>query len=171
MAVTDDLECIGRQECSLIFPDFDEDVAWTLGCTLRSLATKHRYPIVIDVRRFDRALFFAAMPGSVPDNLEWVRRKSNVVQRYHRSSYAVGLELAAKNDTLEARYGLPLSDFAAHGGSFPIRIHSAGVIGSVTVSGMAQRDDHNLVVRALADVLNCGDEERGMSLFLGEQAE
>jgi uncharacterized protein (UPF0303 family) len=48
---------------------------------------------------------------------------------------------------------LPLADFAAHGGSFPLRVAGAGVVGSVTVSGLAQRADHELVVEALCGLL------------------
>jgi uncharacterized protein (UPF0303 family) len=51
--------------------------------------------------------------------------------------------------SLFEKYGLPLADFAAHGGSFPIRVHGAGIIGCVTVSGLPQRADHELAVEAL----------------------
>ena len=47
------------------------------------------------------------------------------------------------------RFGLTLNEFAAHGGSFPISLAGTGVIGAVTVSGLPQRDDHQLVVEAL----------------------
>lgn len=76
-------------------------------------------------------------------------RKSNVVAHFLRSSYAVGLELRQKKTDLLEKHGLPFSDYAAHGGSFPIHAKHAGVIGSVTVSGLPQRDDHELVVEAL----------------------
>ena len=39
--------------------------------------------MVIDVRRFGQPLFYAALDGTTPDNAEWVRRKSNVVARFH----------------------------------------------------------------------------------------
>ncbi len=68
--------------------------------------------MVIDVRRFGQPLFYVALEGTTPDHPEWVRRKSNVVARFHRSSYAIGLKMRAKKETLEAHQGLPLADYA-----------------------------------------------------------
>jgi uncharacterized protein (UPF0303 family) len=56
-------------------------------------------------------------------------------------------------ETLLERYGLPIADYASHGGSFPLTVAGTGVVGSVTVSGLAQRDDHELVVEALCALL------------------
>ncbi len=109
--------------------------------------------MVCDVRRFQHPLFYAALDGSVPDNSEWVRRKSNVVARFLRSSYAIGLSLRRDDTDLQTKYMLPAADYAAHGGAFPIAVQGAGPIGSVTVSGLPQRDDHNLVVEGLCAVL------------------
>jgi uncharacterized protein (UPF0303 family) len=81
-----------------------------------------------------------------------VHRKSNVVARFHRSSYGVGLTMKSKNDSLEAR-GLPINEYASHGGSFPLAVKDAGIVGSVTVSGLPQRADHELVVEALCALL------------------
>jgi uncharacterized protein (UPF0303 family) len=61
----------------------------------------------------------------------------------------LGLELQQKNTTLADPFGLVLTEFAAHGGSFPIAIAGSGVIGSVAVLGLPQRGDHELVVEAL----------------------
>jgi uncharacterized protein (UPF0303 family) len=58
-----------------------------------------------------------------------------------------------KQSSLEAR-GLPNADYAGHGGSFPIRVQNAGLIGAVTVSGLPQRVDHESVVEALCAELN-----------------
>jgi uncharacterized protein (UPF0303 family) len=142
----DDLAAIAVQERELHFARFDEDAAWRLGSRLHELAASRKLVLAIDVRRFGQPLFYAALAGSTPDNAEWIRRKSNLVARFHRSSYAVGLDMGA---SLFEKYGLPLADFAAHGGSFPIRVHGAGIIGCVTVSGLPQRADHELAVEAL----------------------
>jgi uncharacterized protein (UPF0303 family) len=149
--LTKDLAQIARQEADLIFPVFDFDTAWRLGLALRELALTRKHLIVIDIRRFGQPhqpLFYTAL-GGTPDNARWVQRKSNVVARFHRSSYAIGLTLEQTNRTFAERYSLPDADYAAHGGSFPIRVETAGIIGSITVSGLTQREDHNLVVEAL----------------------
>jgi uncharacterized protein (UPF0303 family) len=147
-----DLEKIALQERVLRFKTFDESVAWKLGSQLRQSAVAIEAPIVIDIRGHKRLLFCCALPGSSPDNWEWVRRKSNVVHRVYRSSYRFGLELRAKGAT-QTDSGLDAMDYASHGGSFPIWVEGAGFLGSMTVSGLPQREDHNLVVAALCEFL------------------
>jgi uncharacterized protein (UPF0303 family) len=120
---------------------------------LRTMAVERGLSIVIDIRRFGQPLFYTALHGTTPDNVEWVRRKSNVVARFHRSSYGIGLHLKNKNDSIEAR-GLPTAEYASHGGSFPIIVRNAGIVGSITVSGLPQRSDHELVVEALCSILH-----------------
>jgi uncharacterized protein (UPF0303 family) len=142
----DDLAAIAVQERELHFSHFDENAAWQLGSRLRDFAAARKLGVAIDVRRFGQPLFYAALAGTSPDNAEWVRRKSNLVARFHRSSYAVGLEMGP---SLFEKYALPVAEYAAHGGSFPIRVQGAGAIGSVTVSGLPQRSDHELVVEGL----------------------
>jgi uncharacterized protein (UPF0303 family) len=133
----------------LQFARFNEESAWHLGLRLRQFAMARKAPLVIDVRRFGHPLFYCALPGSSPDNAAWAQRKANTVARFHRSSYYMGLELQLKGTNLADRFGLTLNEFAAHGGSFPIAVAGTGVIGSATVSGLPQRDDHQLVVEAL----------------------
>src|ERR1700726_2164666 len=154
MDLTRDLERIDHQESELIFSKFDLETAWQLGQRLRQLAADRRSPIVIDVRYFGQPLFYSALPGSVPDNAEWIRRKSNTVARFHRSSYRVGLTLKQAETTLLDRYALASTDFSSHGGAFPVHVKDVGVIGSIAVSGLPQRDDHELVVEALCVALN-----------------
>ena len=42
-----------------------------------------------------------------------------------------------------------MSQFAAHGGAFPILLRGTGCIGTVAVSGLPQLEDHRLVVETL----------------------
>jgi len=154
MGWIEDMEHIALQERELQLPHLDANLAWELGVRLRTMAKERALPVVIDVRRFGQPLFYSALEGTTPDNAEWVRRKSNVVARFHSSSYAVGLKLKQKNETLTEQQGLPLADYATHGGSFPLTVKGAGVVGSVTVSGLPQRADHELAVEALCGLLD-----------------
>lgn len=149
-----DIARIELQEERLRFPRFDAAIAWEIGRWLRDTATASGRSIAIDITLAGAPLFYCALPGATPNNADWIRRKKNVVSRFHKSSYAVGLGYRQGNTTLAERTGAPLADYAAAGGCFPIRMReSDAVIGTITVSGLPERDDHELVVRAIAQHL------------------
>ena len=165
MAVEDDIAMVVRQESILVLRAFGPEEAWALGTRLREMAVARGLPLVVDVRRLGsphQPLFFCALEGTTPDNARWVARKVNVVARFHKSSYHVGLLLKQAGLSLSERYGLPEEEYAAHGGGFPLRVAGAGVVGCVTVSGLPQREDHSLVVEALCGLT--GQEQAGLRL-------
>lgn len=146
---------IAASEARLVFPYFDENVAWSIGQALVEQGRASGLPIVINIRTPDATLFHAALPGSAPDNDEWARRKSNTTLRRHRSSYAVGLSFKARGiATAGADEGLPIADFATHGGSVPVRLRGGRVVAAITVSGLPQAEDHAMVVTAMTAELN-----------------
>ncbi len=98
-------------------------------------------------------LFYYAFKGTTPDNEEWIRRKCNVVNRFHTSSYRMGIDLKRVNGTLNERYAINEADYAAHGGCFPIIIKDVGYVGTITVSGMPQEENHKMVVTAIEHYL------------------
>ncbi|MFD0979538.1 heme-degrading domain-containing protein [Tropicimonas aquimaris] len=148
------MEQLELQEATLVFEAFDEVTALDLGSALVAAAQAEAAAVVIDIRTPDRTLFHAALPGSAPDNDHWARRKSNTVLRKHRSSMLVGMRNAAKGNVVGTSLGLDPMDFADHGGSFPIRVKGVGVIGAVTVSGLASEDDHAMIVGVLEKMLS-----------------
>jgi uncharacterized protein (UPF0303 family) len=162
MASSADLARVIHQEAELRLPQFTNEDAWNLGVLLRDLAVARKHAMVIDIRRFGQPiqpLFYTALVGTTPDNSRWVQRKSNVVARFHRSSYQLGLYLAQSNISFREKYSLDDADYATHGGSFPLHVTNVGVIGAVTVSGLPQRDDHNFVVEVLCRFIGRDPEE------------
>jgi uncharacterized protein (UPF0303 family) len=157
-----DLAAIARQEAQLVFAAFDEDTAWRLGSALREAARARGVAVTIDIRRGQDILFFHAMAGTGPGNADWARRKRNAVELVRRCSYALGLENRLNPRTLEETMGLPARDYTCHGGCFPIQVKGTGHIGTVTVSGLPQREDHNLVVEVLARMI--GVDPDGLKL-------
>jgi uncharacterized protein (UPF0303 family) len=153
MSIATDIEKLKQQEVALRFESFSEADAWALGSQMRKAAIALKHPFVIDIRIAGRNLFYTALPGTTPANESWVQRKINVVMRLHKSSYLVGRELALSGRLLDESQGVLPIDYAAHGGCFPITIKNTGVVGTITVSGIPQRDDHNFVVEHICRYL------------------
>lgn len=145
---------VERQERDLRFATFTNDDAWELGSLLVRLATERGLPVTVDIRRGTQQLFHAARPGTVADNDSWVQRKVRVVERFGTSSYLQGLRATARGTTFAAAHELPLQEYAAHGGAFPVHVEGVGVVGVVTVSGLPQADDHALVTEAIRTFLD-----------------
>jgi uncharacterized protein (UPF0303 family) len=144
------------QEQRLQFTRFDNHDAWVLGSRLVELATARASAVTIDIRRHGHQLFHAALPGTTPENDSWIERKIRVVDRFAASSLLVRLRLADSGRTLDEDLGVDPALYAAHGGCFPLRIRDVGVVGTVTVSGLPQVQDHALVVEAIESVLGAG---------------
>ncbi|GGW36059.1 UPF0303 protein [Streptomyces lucensis JCM 4490] len=147
--ITPSVEELEAQERRLVFRQFTYDDAWALGSLLVGLARERQAPVAIDIHRGGQQLFHAALPGSTPDNDAWITRKRRVTERYGASSYLVGARFRAKGTTFEESSRLDPDTYAAHGGSFPVTVENVGVVGTVTVSGLPQLQDHRFVVEAL----------------------
>ena len=147
----DDIARVKRQELELALPRFDEDVAFALGSAIRARALAEGLSLVIDIRTWDRQLFFAATGGTSADNAEWVRRKINSVRRFQRASYRLVLERGEA--PFSPQSGADPADYVIAGGGFPIRVTGAGIVGALTISGLPGRDDHGVAVDALCDHL------------------
>jgi len=140
------LETLRRHEQELQFTEFSNETAHALGLMLVEAAKREQKAITIDIGRNGQQLFHYAMPGTSADNDAWIQRKNNVVNRYGHSSFFIGTDFRAraKNFDIDARLDPNL--YAAHGGAFPIIIREVGVIGTITVSGLPQAEDHEFVV-------------------------
>jgi len=149
----DDLARVKEQEAVLVLQRFDEAAAFDIGAALRARALSRKAGIVIEIRLWDRPLFYAALEGSTASTGEWARRKLNVVRMFHKSSYRVALEQKREDRTFPVGYGLSSADFVLAGGAFPLRVAGVGVIGAIAVSGLSQREDHEYAFVAMCEHL------------------
>jgi Uncharacterized conserved protein len=141
------------EEAELRFPSFSNDQAISLGAAIAERARSRGLSVTVDVRRGSQQIFHLALAGTSADNDHWIERKARVVERFGHSSYLIGLKLAHAGLSIEDKYAVSSMDYSAHGGSFPIHVVGTGIVGSVTVSGLAQEADHGLVVEAIRDFL------------------
>ncbi len=69
----------------------------------------------------------------------------------------MGERFRARGTPFEESSRLDPDRYAAHGGSFPLRLSPDGpVVGTVAVSGLPQAEDHRLIVEALERYLGPG---------------
>ncbi len=140
-------------EQELQFAKFNEAVAWQIGSQLVEQGRREKLPITIDITRGNHQLFHASLPGTSADNDEWVKRKVRLVYRFGHSSFYMGQLLKSKGKRIEEAYLISETEYAPHGGCFPVILKDTGVIGTITVSGLPQEEDHKLVVQTIRDFL------------------
>jgi uncharacterized protein (UPF0303 family) len=109
--------------------------------------------ITVDITRSGQRLFVHAMEGTTVGNEDWIRRKNNVVGHFKQSSFRFATWIKNEGKTIEELYGLPDADYVASGGGFPLMVKEEGIIGTITVSGRPDYEDHNLIVDVLRSFL------------------
>ena len=145
------LEALAAQEDEIQFDAFSNETALQIGLRLIEVAQAEGKAVTIDISRGEQQLFHYALPGTAADNDAWIQRKNRVVRRFGHSSFYMGT-LYRSQATIEQKHLLDPREYAPHGGAFPITIRGTGVIGTVTVSGLPQEDDHEPVTRVLREL-------------------
>lgn len=144
---------LAKEEEELQFESFTNETALELGMLILKTARQEGKRVTIDIERHGQLLFHYAMEGTTPDNDQWIIRKKNVVKRFNKSSFHVGLLLQKSGKSIAERYCVDPFQYSAHGGSFPLLIKDVGVVGAITVSGLPQEEDHRLVVNVIRQFL------------------
>lgn len=148
-----DIATIQRQEDALKLSAWSKQVAWDIGSVARRLAAERGHAVGIEIVASGVPVFTTLMDGTSPGSARWLRRKAATVALFDRSTYAVWLQLQSKGQTLTGRHALPDAEFAADGGGFPLRVATVGSVGSLTVSGLDMRADHEFAVEVLCRYL------------------
>lgn len=144
---------LADQERLLQFQRFSHDRAWNLGTAFVQDAFEHETPVVIDISLGEQQLFHAAMRGTVSDHDMWIDRMVRVVRRFGHSSLYVGQRSRDAGTDFVQEFALPIHQYAAYGGAFPITVRNAGVVGVVAVSGLRELDNHRFVTHLLEQYL------------------
>jgi uncharacterized protein (UPF0303 family) len=146
---------ITKAQALLVLPRFTAEDAWTIGSYLRTRLLNHPNAVLISICLSNQQPLFLAVnhSGTAPDNSIWVSRKVKTVLRFGIPSFAMGAKMKGDEVAFAAKYGLSsekASEYAIHGGAVPVFVEGVeGVVGVVTVSGLAQEEDHGVVVEAL----------------------
>ncbi len=148
------LKELEEQEKLFQFTEFSNETALKIGILLIEKAKRENKVIVVDISRSNgQQLFHYELDGTCEDNGHWPVRKARVVNRFGHSSLYIGTRLKRDGETLHGNLFLEPAEYSTYGGSFPIIIKNAGIIGTITVAGLPDVEDHNLVVSCIKEYL------------------
>lgn len=148
------LKQMEQEEQELWFSSFTNDTALELGLAVVEAARQSGKRITVDVTRAGQRLFLHAMEGTSVENEDWIRRKNNVSHYFGTSSWHIACRLRSEGTTMEEKHGLPVADYVGAGGAFPLLVRGEGQIGTVTVSGLPDQEDHDLLISTLRRFLS-----------------
>lgn len=147
------LELLDWELERLRFRHFDCDSAYVIGQYLINKGKSDHLPIAVDIQYGDHQMFHIALAGSNEENDLWIKRKNKVALHFKKSSYYIRV-LLEEEMTIEEKYDLDSKDYAAFGGAFPIMGSEGLTLGTITVSGLEDHEDHMMVVDAISYYLD-----------------
>lgn len=148
-----EIERLKKEEEDLQFDAFDSNTAWEIGSILANRAKKENLPILIDISVCNRSLFRFSAVGAMLNNDNWIKRKHNTVYLMNMSTLRFARQSSANNKRLGKELPYSPVDYASCGGAFPIKVRGVGFIGSIAVSGLADTDDHQVIIDAIVEYL------------------
>ncbi len=128
---------------------FSNTIAMDMGLRIAELAKSRNQVIAVEISRLNHTVFLFVDDGLPADKHNWLRRKANVAKHFEESSLAVKATLENRQMSLEKPFGLDEKDYIAKGGSIPVFVKNAGMIATITVSGLRDFEDHDIIIEAL----------------------
>lgn len=142
-----------KEEENLQFETFSNEEALNLGLVIINLAKESKQEIAVYIEVNRQPVFSHFLNGTYLEIAYWIKRKKNVVDRYGHSSAFVGEKFRFRGSSFEESSLLDPSEFQAVGGSFPLLLRGVGMIGTITVSGLSEEEDHKLCVDGITKYL------------------
>lgn len=128
---------------------FDNRIGLEIGLAIFNLAKERKQNIAIQVERLNHVIFLYVDDNLPADKHNWLRRKANVTKHFEESSLSIKYDLKNGNMSLVKTFALEEKEYLAKGGSMPLFVKNAGMIGLVTVSGLHDEEDHKIIIEAL----------------------
>lgn len=149
MDIKNALEIIEEQEKAFIFQHFTNEDAWKLGTIFVEEFHKRKVAAAVRIRlNSGYTVFQYGTDDTGLDHENWMTRKENTVRVKAISSIKADALLKANHITL-ADWFLDPMEYSTCGGCFPIRVEGVGIIGTITVSGIAVITDHEIIMDCL----------------------
>lgn len=128
---------------------FSNTIGLEMGMAIVNLAKERHQNVAVQVDRLNHTIFLHIGEDLPVDKHNWLRRKANVAKHFEESSLAVKNDLKEGDMTLSNPFALSEDDYIAKGGAIPVFVKDAGLVAIITVSGLKDFMDHQLIIDAL----------------------
>jgi len=125
---------------------FSNRMALEMGLAIIDLAKSRNQHIAVEICRLNQTVFIYVDDNLPVDKHNWLRRKANVAKQFEESSLSIKNDLKEGGMSIEKTFGLDDKDFIAKGGSIPVFVKNAGLIATITVSGLHDEEDHKILL-------------------------
>lgn len=129
---------------------FDNKTGLAIGLKIVNLAKERNQNIAVQIERLNHVVFMFVDDPFPADKHHWIRRKANLTKHFEESSLSIKQDLENGKMSLSKTFALDEQEYLAKGGSIPIFVRNAGMIAVVTVSGLQDEEDHQLIIDALS---------------------
>lgn len=129
---------------------FSNEIGLEIGLAIVNLAKERNQNIAVQVERLNQIIFLYVGNDLPADKHNWLKRKSNLAKHFEESSLSIKEDLIQGKMTLEHTFALDEKEYLAKGGALPIFVKNAGMIAVVSVSGLRDVEDHQIIVDALS---------------------
>jgi uncharacterized protein (UPF0303 family) len=130
---------------------FSNEIGLEMGLAIVNLAKERNQNIAVQIERLNQTIFLYVGNGLPVDKHNWLRRKANIAKHFEESSLSIKQDLLQGEMTLEDTFALDKKEYLAKGGAIPIFVKNAGMVAVVSVSGLRDEEDHQLIMDAFND--------------------
>ena len=116
---------------------------------IQYISPEETYKLPVEISRLNHTIFLFIDDTLPADKHNWLRRKANITKHFEESSLSVKNDLISGKMSLGETFGLDRKDYIAKGSSIPIFVKNVGMVGTITVSGLKDIDDHQIIIDTL----------------------
>lgn len=147
-------EAFNTEENDLVLERLTHQDALELGLTIVALAKENDVNVAVHIEKNRVPLFTHLMEATTEENYQWIFRKKRVVDHYQKSSAFIDARFKEAGGTHAENSLLAAETFQAVGGSIPLRVTNAGMVGTLTVAGLTGELDHHYAVEGVRRYVN-----------------
>ena len=142
------LEVLGKQEELMIFEHFENYDALKVGTMIAERVKSSERPVAIQIYLDDILVFQYTMKGKENWHYGWASKKYEMVKATGHSSMYAMLQNKYFGEWKELETDKTKA-FAC--GGFPIKLKNGDMVGVISISGLVDPQDHEVVVSILSE--------------------